>query len=1073
MSDDTDRKDPAGADHASTAGQTETHDSDAHDGGHGSGDAKPGRFNLSAIAVRERSVTLFFLIAIILAGVVAFTKLGRAEDPSFTIKVLTVVTAWPGATAQEMQDQVAEPLEKRLQELKWYDRSETFTRPGLAFTTLTLKDTTPPKEVEGQFYQTRKKMMDEAPNLPRGVAGPFVNDEYADVTFALYALKAKGEPQRLLVREAEQLRQRLLHVPGVNKINIVGERPERIYVEFAQERLATLGVSPRDIFTALTNQNLVTPAGSIETKGQQVAIRLDGSFDDLTTIRNVPVVVRDKTFRLSEIAKVERGYEDPATFIVRNQGQPALMLGVVMREGWNGLDLGKALKAEVETIGKELPTGMTLTRVTDQSVNIDEAVGQFMHTFMEALIIVMVVSLISLGWRVGIVVAAAVPLTLAVVLVIMWATGRALDRITLGALILALGLLVDDAIIAIEMMVVKMEEGYDRITASAYAWSHTAAPMLAGTLVTVIGLMPVGFAQSTAGEYAGNIFWVVGFALISSWFVAVIFTPYMGVKLLPNIKPVEGGHAAIYQTPRYKKARSFIAWAIRRKVLVTVSVFALFGISVAGMALVNKQFFPASDRPEVLVEVQMPKGTAIGETADAAKQVETWLRKQSESTMVSTYIGQGAPRFFLSLSPELPDPSFAKIIVLTPDQEAREALTIKLRQAAVAGLAPKARVRATKLTFGPYSPFPVAFRVSGPDLAQVRAIAGKAQAVLQADPMMRTVNADWGDRAPALHFVLDQDRLRALGLTSSDVAQQLQFLLTGATVTQAREDIRTVDVVARSAGSDRLDPARIGDYMLTGAQGQRVPVSQIGKLEVQMEDPILQRRDRLPTITVRGDIADGLQPPDVSTKMHEKLQPLIKQLPVGYKIDMAGSIEEAGKANAALAPIFPIMIVLMMVVIILQVRSLSAMAIVLLTAPLGLVGVVPTLLLSGQPFGFNAILGLIALAGILMRNTLILIDQIHDHERGGMTPYNAVLEATVQRSRPVILTALAAVLAFVPLISSVFWGSMAVTLIGGTLGGTILTLVFLPALYALWYRIKPEDQRDKAPSSASPTPQLA
>ncbi len=1022
----------------------------------------PGRFNLSALAVRERSVTLFFLIAIIIAGVVAFTRLGRAEDPSFTIKVMTVVTAWPGATAQEMQDQVAEPIEKRLQELRWYDRSETFTRPGLAFTTLTLRDTTPPKDVPDQFYQARKKMRDEAPSLPRGVVGPFVNDEYGDVTFALYALKAKGEPQRSLAREAETLRQRLLHVPGVNKINIVGERPERIYVAFAEERLATLGVSPRDIFTALSRQNLITPAGSIETKGRQVVVRLDGAFDDLSKIRDLPIVANGNTLRLSEIAKVERGYEDPATFLIRSQGEPALLLGVIMREGWNGLDLGKSLNAEVAKIGDELPLGMSLTRVTDQSVNITDAVDQFMHTFLEALAIVMIVSLVSLGWRVGIVVAAAVPLTLAVVLVIMWATGRVLDRITLGALILALGLLVDDAIIAIEMMVVKMEEGYDRIRASAYAWSHTAAPMLAGTLVTVIGLMPVGFAQSTAGEYAGNIFWVVGFALIASWFVAVIFTPYMGVKMLPAIKPIEGGHAAIYRTPRYEKVRSVIAWAVRRKLLIALATLGAFLIAGAGMALVNKQFFPASDRPEVLVEVQMPKGTAIAQTGEAAKLVETWLRKQPEAKVVTTYVGQGAPRFFMSLSPELPDPSFAKIIVLTADEDARDALKVRLREAAAEGLAPQARVRTTQLVFGPYSPFPVAFRVSGPDLATVRVIADKVQGVMQADGTMRTVNADWGDRAPALHFVLEQDRLRALGLTSSDVAEQLQFLLTGTTVSQAREDIRTVDVVARSGGSDRLDPARIGDYMLTGSNGQRVPVSQIGKLEVRMEDPILQRRDRLTTITVRGDIADGLQPPDVSTAMLEKLQPIINTLPSGYHIDMAGSIEEAGKANAALAPIFPIMIVLMMIVIILQVRSLSAMAIVLLTAPLGLIGVVPTLLVTGQPFGFNAILGLIALAGILMRNTLILIGQIHDHERDGMDPYDAVVEATVQRSRPVILTGMAAVLAFVPLISSVFWGSMAVTLIGGTLGGTVLTLVFLPALYALWFRIRPpaDNQRE-------------
>ena len=1016
-----------------------------------------GRFNLSALAVRERSITLFFIIAISLAGIVAFLNLGRAEDPSFTIKQMTVVTAWPGATAQEMQDQVAEPLEKRLQELRWYDRTETFTRPGLAFTTLILLDKTPPSQVQSEFYQARKKLEDEAPKLPRGVAGPFVNDEYGDVTFALYALKAKGVPQRQLAREAEALRQRLLHVPGVKKINIVGERPQRIFVEFAQDRLATLGISPRAIFSALAQQNLVTPAGSIEANGPQVQVRIDGAFDDLDKIRALPLVANGQTLRLSDIAEVRRGYEDPATFLIRSQGEPALLLGVVMREGWNGLELGKAMETEVQAIASELPLGVSLTPVTDQAVNISQAVDQFMETFLEALAIVIFVSLIALGWRVGIVVAAAVPLTLAIVLVIMWATGRVLDRITLGSLVLALGLLVDDAIIAIEMMVVKMEEGFDRIEASAYAWSHTAAPMLAGTLVTVIGLMPVGFARSTAGEYAGNIFWIVGFALLASWVVAVVFTPYIGVKLVPAIKPIEGGHDAIYQTPRYQKVRGAIRWAVERKKQVALATLAAFLVAGAGMALVKKQFFPTSDRPEVLVEVQMPKGTSIDQTNAATEQVEAWLRKQPEAKIVTAYVGQGAPRFFMSLSPELPDPSFAKIVVRTPTEEERDALKERLRVAVANGLAPTARVRATQLVFGPPSPFPVAFRVSGPDVSKMRAIAEQVRAIMVNDPMMRTVNTDWGERVPELHLVLDQDRLRAIGLTSADVGEQLQFLLTGVTVSQVREDIRTVDVVARSSGQTRLDPARLADFTLTGANGQRVPLSQVGKLETRMEDPILLRRDRVPTITVRGDIANGLQPPDVSTAMFEKLQPVIATLPAGYDIAIGGSIEEAGKANSALAPIFPIMILLMMIVIILQVRRFSDMAIVLLTAPLGLIGVVPTLLLTGQPFGFNAILGLIALAGILMRNTLILIGQIQDNLRHGLTPFDALVEATVQRSRPVILTALAAVLAFVPLTTSVFWGAMAFTLIGGTLGGTIMTLVFLPALYALWYRIKADE----------------
>jgi multidrug efflux pump subunit AcrB len=809
---------------------------------------------------------------------------------------------------------------------------------------------------------------------------------------------------------------------------------------------------------ALAQQNLITPAGSIDTSGPQVQVRIDGAFDDLQRIRDLPIVANDRTLRLSDIAEVRRGYEDPATFLVRNEGEPAILLSVVMREGWNGLELGRSLRTEVAEISAELPLGMSLTAVTDQSVNIAEAVGQFMHTFIEALVIVMIVSLLALGWRVGLIVAGAVPVTLAIVLVIMWATDRVLDRITLGSLVLALGLLVDDAIIAIEMMVVKMEEGFDRIKASSYAWSHTAAPMLAGTLVTVIGLMPVGFARSTAGEYAGNIFWVVGFALLASWMVAVVFTPYLGVKLLPAIAPVPGGHEAIYQTPRYRKVRSLIRWAIDHRRLVTLTTLAALLVAGMGMALVKKQFFPTSDRPEVLVEIQLPRGSAIEQTGAAAEEVEAWLREQPEATTTTTYIGRGPPRFYMPLSPELPDPSFAKIVVRTPSEEARDALRDRLRGAVADGLAPAARVRVTQLVFGPPSPYPVAFRVSGPDVAQLREIAERVRSIMADDPMMRTVSTDWGERVPTVHLALDQDRLRAMGMTSADVGEQLQFLLSGVTVSQVREDIRIVHVIARSAGPARLDPERLRDFTLAAANGERIPLDQVGRIEVRMEDPILLRRDRVPTITVRGDIADGLQPPDVSNAMLERLEPVIESLPPGYEIAMGGSIEEAATANKALLPIFPIMFLLMMIVIILQVRSLSAMAIVLLTAPLGLIGVVPTLLLTGQPFGFNAILGLIALAGILMRNTLILIGQIQDNERNGLKPFEAVVEATVQRSRPVILTALAAVLAFVPLTQSVFWGAMAFTLIGGTLGGTIVTLVFLPALYALWYRLKPDEQ---------------
>lgn len=1012
-------------------------------------------FNLSAIAVRERSVTLFFIILLVVAGAYSFVKLGRAEDPSFTIKTLTVSAVWPGATAREMQDLVAEPLEKRIQELTWYDRVETTSRPGLAFMTVNLKDGTPASVVEGEFYQARKKLGDEARNLPAGVFGPFVNDEYSDVSFALYAMKAKGMPMRELARQAEVIRQDLLHVPGVKKINILGERPEKIFVEFSFARLATLGVAAQDVIAALQRQNAITPAGSIDTIGPRVFIRIDGAYDTLREIADTPIVAAGKTLKLSDIADIRRGYEDPATYTIRRGDEPTIMLAAVMQEGWDGLALGKELETRTAEITRTLPLGMTLVKVSDQAVNITAAVEEFMLKFAMALGVVLLVSLLSLGWRVGIVVAAAVPLTLAVVFLIMLETGRFFDRITLGALILSLGLLVDDAIIAIEVMVVKMEEGMDRIKAAAYAWSHTAAPMLSGTLVTIVGFLPVGFAHSTAGEYAGNIFWVVGFALIVSWIVAVVFTPYLGVKLLPEIKPVEGGHHAIYSTPNYQRLRRLIIYSVRRKYVTCGIVVIALTASGIGMGALQQQFFPTSDRPEVLVEVRLPEGTGIEATTATVKKLETWLNAQPEAKNITSYVGQGAPRFFFAMAPELPDPAFAKIVVLTPDAGAREKLKHRLREAVSMGLAPEAGVRATQLVFGPYTPFPVEFRIMGPDPRELYRISERALEIMRSVPDVRQPNRDWGDRTPVLRFVPDQERLNLIGLSPTEVGQQLQFLLTGIPVTQVRENIRNVPIVARSAGGERLDPARMADFSLMSRDGRQIPLDQIGHSEVRLEEPIMKRRDRTPVITIRSDISEATQPPEVSMQVMAALQPLIATLPAGYRIEMGGSIEEAGKANTALAQVFPIMIAATLIIIMLQVRSFSMMALVLMTAPLGIVGVVPMLLLFNQPFGFNAILGLIGLAGILMRNTLILTDQIKENQAAGYDDWQAVIEATVQRTRPVILTALAAVLAFIPLTHSVFWGSMAYTLIGGTAVGTVLILLFLPALYAAWFRIEP------------------
>ncbi|PZN97623.1 MAG: MFS transporter [Alphaproteobacteria bacterium] len=1019
--------------------------------------------NLSALAVRQPSVTLFLIIAIIVAGTLAFLRLGRAEDPSFAIKSITVTAVWPGATAREMQDQVADRLEKRVQELRWFDRVETQARPGSVTMTVTLKDSMPQAQLQSEFYQARKKLADEAATLPRGVIGPLVNDEYGDVYFSLAALQADGLPHRDLVSRAERLRERLLRVPGVRKVNIIGEQRQRIYVEPSYRRIATLGLGPDAVLDALATQNLLLPAATVQTDGQSVPVRFTGAFDTLDTIRETPIAIAGRSLRLGDIADVRHGTEDPATYLVRHQGAPALMLGVVMQDRYNGTRLGADLGIAYAALRSELPLGLTLTEVADQSRNITEAYGEFMMKFAVALVVVILVSLRALGQRVGIVVALAVPLTLAAVFVIMLATGRDFDRITLGALILSLGLLVDDAIIAIEMMVVKMEEGLDRVAAATFAWGATAAPMLAGTLVTVIGFLPVGFAQSTAGEYAGNIFWIVAFALLTSWLVAVYFTPYLGVKLLPDVQPVAGGHEAIYATARYRRLRTAISRCVGNRGGVTVATLLAFGLAAALLVLaVPKQFFPSSDRPELLIELSLKKGTAIEATTRVAARLEADLRREPQALLVDSFIGAGAPRFFLSLNPELPDPAFARIVVQTAGARERDALMARVASLAAGGRYPEARVRATSLLFGPPVPYPVTFRVSGPDPQMLRTLADRVARVVRDDPAARATNIDWCERAPMLRLEFDHQRLRLLGLDPASVARQLAALVSGTTVTQVRSGDRTVDVVVRIPGTERRDLAHIGDLPITTAAGRPLPLAQVARLVPDFEDPILIRRDRQPTITVRADVAPGVQPPDVTASIMPGLKSIIDRLPGGYAITAGGAVEESGKANAALLPIFPVMLALMLTVIMLQTRSFRMTGLVFATAPLGLIGAVPALLLTGAPFGFNAILGLIGLAGILMRNTLILVDQIEIERAAGRDAEAAVIEATVKRSRPVLLTAIAAILAFLPLTLSSFWGPLAIVLIGGTLVGTVLTLFFLPAFYALWFRTDRDRYRMKA-----------
>jgi multidrug efflux pump subunit AcrB len=1012
------------------------------------------RFNLSAMAVKERAITLFLLIAIAGAGLLAFTKLGRAEDPTFVVKIMTVTAIWQGATAEEMQNQVADRLEKRLQELEHYDRSETTSRPGLMTMKVYLKDNTPPKEVPDEFYQVRKKLADEARFLPRGVLGPVFNDEYTDVYFSLYALKAADLPHRELVKDAEGLRQRLTRVPGVQKVKILGEQDQKIFVEISYQRLATLGLSAQSLFGAIARHNDVTPSGFVEAAGPRVYLRVDGAITDVESVRSIPLPVPGRTLTVGDVAEVRKGYEDPSSYLIREGGDPALILGVVMHKRYNGLTLGEDLAAEVRRLQAELPVGISLGQISDQAAVIKESIGEFMVKFFTALGVVILVSLLTLGFRVGIVVAAAVPLTLAAVFVIMLVTGRDFDRITLGALILSLGLLVDDAIIAIEMMVVKMEEGWDRVKAAGYAWTSTAAPMLTGTLVTIVGFLPVGFARSTAGEYAGNIFWIVAFSLLVSWFVAVIFTPYMGVKLLPEIPVKTDAHHSIYGTKNYERFRRLIRICVDHKWLTLGVTAGLFAVSVLGMGLVKKQFFPNSDRVELTLEINLPAGSAFSTTEKTVHRIEQAMLALPEAKHVTSYIGEGAPRFFFSLNSELPNPSFAQVVIQTENPHERDVLKNKIRALVAEGAFPEARVRITQFLFGPPVPYPVLFRVTGDDLNEIRRIADEVRQVMAQNPQLRDVHLDWGEKTPVVHLAFDEERLHLLGLSPQDAALQLQAILRGSTVSQVRSGDRVVDVQVRSPKIERDGLDALGDVIIRNDQGRSIPLRQIARIETRMEDAVLKRYNRELYIAVQGDVIDGVQPPDVTAKVLPQLDAIKARLPDGYRIDTGGSVEESAKANKALVLLFPVMIISTLALIMFQVRSFSAMFMVFATGPLGLVGAVPTLILFNQPFGFNAILGLIGLSGILIRNTLILVDQIQHDKASGMSDYEAIVESTVRRARPVVLTAVAAMLAFIPLTYSTFWGALAFVLIGGVGAGTVLTLLFLPALYAIWFKVK-------------------
>jgi multidrug efflux pump subunit AcrB len=913
--------------------------------------------------------------------------------------------------------------------------------------------------VKDLWYQVRKKVGDIRNELPPGITGPDFNDEYGDVYSALYMLTAEGLSLAELKARAEDIRQRLLRVPDVNKVDIIGERPQKIFIEFSHAKLAMLGLTPQQIFDSVARQNAVVSGGSVDTSADRINLRVTGAFSGVAAIAAVPVQADGQIFRLGDIATVKRGYEDPPTFIVREDGKPALGLGVSMQDGANIITLGKNLRGAMNAVISELPVGIEITQIADQPHIVNESVSEFVETFAEALVIVLVVSFLSLGWRTGIVVALSVPLVLAIVLLVMYATGLDLHRITLGALIIALGLLVDDAIIAIEMMVVKMEQGWDRARAATFSWTSTAFPMLTGTLVTAAGFLPVGFAKSSAGEYAGGIFWIVSIALIASWIVAVLFTPYLGLKLLPNLAKL-GVHEnpdAIYDTRVYRVLRRVIGWCLRwRKTVVALTVLMFVG-SVAGFALVQQQFFPTSTRSELFFEMRLPEGTAIGVTDASAKRAERLLVGDPDIVTYTTYVGQGSPRFWLGLNPVLPNPNFAQIVIVTKDLAARERVKARLERAIADGALPEARARVDRFLFGPPVGFPVQFRVIGPDPMKVRAIAEEVRQVMAANAKIVDPHLDWSEQVKSIRLEVDQDRARALGLTPQDAAQTLQTLLSGYTVTQFREGIEHIDVVARAVASERLELNRLPALTITSRNGVAVPLSQVAQLHYEYEEPILWRRNRDMVLTVRGDIVDRVQAPDVSKAVEPKLQSIKDALPYGYRIETGGSIEESVKANSALLAVFPVMAIAMLAILMIQLQSFSRLALVFVTAPLGLIGATGALIVSNRPFGFVALLGLIALAGMIMRNTVILVDQIDRDIETGHGRHRAIIDATVRRARPVILTALAAILGMIPLAGSIFWGPMAITIMGGLFVATALTLLVVPALYALWFRVRSDE----------------
>ena len=1015
-------------------------------------------FNMTEWALKHKELVLFFIVIVFIGGIFSYQRLGRMEDPDFTIRQMVVNVYWPGASARQVEEQVTDKIEKKLQDTPGLDYLKSYSRPGVAVIFVTLKDdAVVDSQIRPTWLEVRNMVNDIKGTLPSGVQGPFFNDRFDDVFGCVYALTGDGYTYEELREQAETIRRTLLSVANVKKVDLVGVQPEKIYIEIESGKLAQLGIPPAAITNAVSAQNAMTPSGMLETTSDNVYLRVSGIFESMDDLRSLPICADGRTFRLGDIARIERSYEEPAEPKMLFNGRPAIGIALSMEKGGNILSLGENLEHTIAVIQKNLPLGLEINEVANQPEVVKESIGEFTKSLGEAVAIVLLISLLSLGVRSGLVVALCIPLVLAAVFVCMAIAGIDLHKISLGALIISLGLLVDDAIIAIEMMIVKLEQGWSRFDAACHAYTVTAFPMLSGTLITCAGFIPVGFSKGSASEFVGSLFSVITISLVISWFVSVLVTPLLGYYFVKQ-PPVHStsGHE-IYNTRFYVLFRNILSWCLTHRKKVIIATLVCFIGSIVLLGLVKQEFFPASNRPEIVADLRLPEGSSLKATEQVAARLAKHYEGDPNIVNYSYYVGQGAPRFVLTLDPTLPDKSFAQFIVVGKDLKARNELISKTNQL-LATEFPEVQGNVRGIQTGPSSPYPVMLRVEGPNHEQVRKIASQVRERMAADPNLVDINQDWNEKSKVMHLRINQDKARVLGLDSSTLSGNLQAMISGMTIAEFREKDKTIGIVFRVDSQNRNDLAQIKNLNVHIGNGKYVPLDQIAKISYEAEEGLIWRRDLKPTITIQANTIPGVLGNSATFDLYDKLKDIRDKLPPGYSIELDGPTESSEKAVVWLMQPVPVMLISILILLMFQLESVSKTILVLLTAPLGVIGASLGLLATGKSMGFVVQLGLLALAGIIMRNSVILIDQIEQHIKAGEHPWDAIINAAVTRFRPIMLTAAAAILGMVPLISSVFWGPMAVAIAGGLFGATILTLLVLPSMYAAWYKVQPVEK---------------